>query len=185
MNSDGLTQLAERVAKIEAREDIRTLVARYGMAIDDRDVQLVGQLFTPDGVFRQSNDMFVSKGRAAIVEYYTTRLQSYGTSYHYPHSHVIEFQSPVEATGVVSAHAELGVDGTTFTTALRYHDRYAVDDGEWKFKERTILMMYYMSVTDFADGGMNETDRKRYFGDIGPADIPESLATWKAFVGED
>jgi len=182
MSPDLLADLAERVARIEAREDIRTLVARYGMAVDDRDVDLVGDLFTADGVFRHINNTYVCNGRQAIVEYYANRIGAYGVSFHYPHSHIIDFDGPTSATGLVTAHAELGVERTTFVTALRYHDTYVVDRGAWKFKERAISMLYYMSLTDLMNGGLNETDRKRYFDDIGPADYPESLPSWQAFA---
>jgi hypothetical protein len=61
--------LAERIARIEAREQIRDLVGRYGMTVDDRDIDGVGSLFAVDGVFCHGGNYVVNHGRAEIVEF--------------------------------------------------------------------------------------------------------------------
>jgi hypothetical protein len=81
----------------------------------------------------------------------------------------------------VMAHAELAMNGATFVVALRYHDTYRVDDGAWCFAERAVRMLYFMDLAEFAAGGLAQPDRKRYFGDVGPTEIPESLPTWIDF----
>lgn len=174
-------ELEVRVARIEARQSIQDLVIRYGMAVDDRDMATVGSLFTDDAVFRHGDDSIVNHGRDEIVDFYTDRLRAFGATYHYPHSHLIELADDTTATGVVCAHAELGIDGRTYVTALRYHDRYRVDDGVWRFTERRLAMLYYMDLAELVAGGLAEGDRKRYFGTIGPAEIPEKLPTWQQF----
>ena len=173
--------LEARVGRIEARQAIQDLVVRYGMAVDDRDMATVGSLFTEDAVFRHGDDSIVNHGRAEIVDFYTDRLQAFGATYHYPHSHLIELDGATTASGVVCAHAELGIDGRTYVTALRYHDQYRVDDGVWRFTERRLAMLYYMDLAELVDGGLAQGDRKRYFGTIGPAEIPEKLPSWQEF----
>jgi len=42
-------QLEARIAAIEAREHVRDLVVRYGMAVDDRDMATVAGIFTEQG----------------------------------------------------------------------------------------------------------------------------------------
>ncbi|MGI9616776.1 MAG: nuclear transport factor 2 family protein [Acidimicrobiales bacterium] len=174
-------QLEARIAAIEAREHIRELVVRYGMAVDDRDMVTVAAIFTEDAVFRHGDDSIVNHGRQEIVDFYTDRLKAFGATYHYPHSHLIELDDADHASGVVCAHAELGIDGRTYITALRYHDQYRRDDGVWLFAERRLAMLYYMDMAELADGGLSVADRKRYFGTIGAAEIPEKLDTWKQF----
>jgi ketosteroid isomerase-like protein len=178
-------ELLERIAAIEHREQIRDLVIRYGMAVDDRDLATIGVLFTEDAVFRHGDDSIVNNGRDEIVEFYTDRLRAFGATYHYPHSHLVELTGPTTATGVVCAHAELGIDGHSYITALRYHDTYRNENGHWLFAERRLAMLYFMDMAELAAGGLCETDRKRYFGTIGPAEIPEKLDTWKRFYGSD
>ncbi|MGI9594983.1 MAG: nuclear transport factor 2 family protein [Acidimicrobiales bacterium] len=180
-DSDTDLDLTTRISRLEAYEDIRRLVARYGVAVDDRDIDTVGSLFTEDGVFRHGDDSLVNHGRQEIVDFYTDRLTAFGPTYHYPHSHLIDLVGDTEATGVVMAHAELGIDGTTMVTALRYRDRYVIDGGQWRFAERAIAMLYYMDMAELAAGGLSQPDRKRYFGTVGPSELPEPLATWQAF----
>ncbi len=175
--------LAERIAQLEAREEIRELVARYGMAVDDRDVEGLADMFTSDAKFGQADGTVANQGREAVIEFYTERMAAFGATYHYPHSHVIELDPdrPGRATGMVNAHAELALDGRTLVTALRYFDEYRVEDGRWRFVERKVAMIYYMDMAALVDGGLSESDRKRYFGTVGPSELPESLDTWKKF----
>ncbi len=178
--------LAERIAQLEAREEIRELVARYGMAVDDRDVSALADMFTSDAKFALADGMVANQGRQAVIDFYTERMAAFGPTYHYPHSHVIEFDPdrPGFATGMVNAHAELALDGRTLMTALRYFDEYRVEDGRWRFVERKVAMIYYMDMASLVDGGLSESDRKRYFGTVGPSELPESLDTWQEFFAE-
>ena len=181
-------ELSERIARLEALEEIRDLVARYGMVVDDRDIDGLADMFTTDGAFglADGDGLVANQGRQAVIDFYTERMAAFGATYHYPHSHVIELDPdhPGHATGMVNAHAELGLDGRTLVTALRYYDQYRVEDGRWCFVERRVTMIYYMDMADLADGGLCDEDRKRYFGTVGPAEIPESLDTWKKFFAE-
>lgn len=184
--SEGSNGLSERVARLEAIEEIRDLIARYGMAVDDRDVNGLADMFTSDAKFGLADGMVANQGRQAVIDFYTERMAAFGATYHYPHSHVIEFDPdrPGQATGMVNAHAELALDGRTLVTALRYFDEYRVEDGRWCFVERKVAMIYYMDMAELVDGGLTESDRKRYFGTVGPSELPESLETWKKFFAE-
>lgn len=42
------TALATRLQRLEDREAIKALIARYGLAMDDRDMQGMSDLFTED-----------------------------------------------------------------------------------------------------------------------------------------
>ncbi|WP_419918012.1 nuclear transport factor 2 family protein [Candidatus Poriferisocius sp.] len=181
--SGSTAELLERIARLEATEAIRNLVARYGMAVDDRDLDAVAEMFTQDAVFRHGDGAVVNEGRQAIVDFYADRLSSFGATYHYPHSHLVELDSHHTglASGTVAAHAEMAIGGRTFITGLRYYDRYRLDGGQWRFSERSIAMLYYMDMAELAEGGLGEKDRKRYFGEVGPAELPEGLDTWKRF----
>ena len=186
MSSSPSPDLSGRIAQLEAREAIRDLVARYGMAVDDRDIDAVADMFTSDAEFGLADGMVSNQGRQAVIDFYTERLTAFGATYHYPHSHLIELDPdrPDHATGTVNAHAELALDGRTLVTALRYDDRYRVEGGRWRFVERKVAMLYYMDMAELVDGGLCEPDRKRYFGTVGPSELPESLDTWKQFFAE-
>lgn len=177
-----MADLEQRIARLEAREHIRNLVTDYSIAVDDRDVSAIGRLFTSDGVFAHADGSMVTEGSDAIVEFYNERLGEMGPTFHYPHSHRIDFDDDNSASGIVLAHAELAFGGVTNYTGLRYLDRYRCTDGVWQFAERRIMFVFFMPMTDFVAGGLGDTNRKRYPGQAPePTDLPEGQASWQAF----
>lgn len=179
-----LEQLRAEVAELSSREAIRTLIARYGMAVDDRDIPAIADCFCEDGVFRYVDGAAHLRGRDAVLSYYNERLTAYGPTYHYPHSQVIEFQDPDHASGFVNAHAELALpNGETAWVALRYEDQYRREDGVWRFAERAAHIFYFMPLRDLPTG-LADSLRKRVVDPPRAADIPEGLATWVDFKGK-
>ena len=69
--------LEQRVERLEAREAIRTLVADYSMAVDDRDVDTIGTLFAENGIFGHADGSAVME-KQAIVDFYNGRLGDMG-----------------------------------------------------------------------------------------------------------
>ena len=182
--SDTNEDLERRVARLEAREEIRELVYRYSTAVDDRDTERLGQTFCVDGTFGHADGRDTHHGREAIQSFYRARLALMGPTFHYAHNHVISFQDESRAEGTVLAHAELALEGTTYQVGLRYSDVYRREEGAWRFAVRTIRILYFMPLSELAAGGLAEENRKRY-PDAGPtpSDLPESLPTWQAFYG--
>ena len=76
--------LSERVARLEALEEIRELVARYGMVVDDRDIEGLANMFTSDAKFGSADGMVANQGRQAVIDFYTERMAAFGATYHYP-----------------------------------------------------------------------------------------------------
>ncbi len=178
--------LEQRIARIESRESIRELVFDYSTAVDDRNFDRINEIFCDDATFGHADGRDKTVGREAIVDFYRMRTGLMGPTYHYPHSHRIDFDDNDRATGTVLAHAELALEGTTYQVGLRYADTYRHEDGAWKFGSRTICFLYFMPLSELVNGGLGAPDRKRY-PDVGPvaADLPETLATWRASKGLD
>lgn len=173
--------LQARLRRVEDRIELSDLVAIYGRVVDDRDVEGLRQLYTEDAVF--DTVMGRIEGRDEVVDYYLERFRIFGPSFHIPHSQTVEFQGDDEATGIVTAHAELGREDGTFWVALRYLDHYVREDGRWRFRERKVQQLYAMPLRELLDD-LIATDRKRWpHGPPDTADIPEGLATWQAWVG--
>ena len=57
-----MTDLERRVARLEAREQIRELVAEYSMAVDDRDIPTIARLFATDAVFGHADGTLTVEG---------------------------------------------------------------------------------------------------------------------------
>lgn len=154
-------ELEERIAALEARDEIARLIARYGPAVDDHDYETLTDLYTTDAVFDSVGGRIT--GRDRVVDYYRGRADVFGASNHYPHSLEIYLDGPANAHGVVCAHAELAIDGETHIVALRYHDTYRHEDDAWRFHERDVKLLYVLSVADLATG-LAEKDRVRWPG---------------------
>ena len=149
-HSDEIAELRSRVQRLEDREEIRELIARYGRAVDDRDWDALWAQYTPDAVFDSAAGRSV--GTDAIIDYYAERTSAYVASYHYPHSSELTFVDDDHATGVVCAHAELTIEGDTVMVALRYQDDYRRTDGRWRFHERNTNLLYVLKLSELPTG---------------------------------
>jgi uncharacterized protein (TIGR02246 family) len=172
----------QRLARLESRIEIMEMITRYSIAVDDRDLDTVADLFTSDASFSSVGGH--PSGREELKAYYAARLERYGATYHYPHSQLVEFLSDDEATGVVLAHAELSIDGATFVVAMRYVDAYRREGGRWRFAQRRLDTIYALPLAELPTGLADEL-RKRWPGnEAQPAELPEGQATWQAFLAE-
>jgi len=178
-----MTDLEQRVARLEAREEIRDLVTDYSMACDDRDLDTLGRVFTEDGVFGHADGTVNNQGREAILRFYRARLGEMGPTYHYAHSHRIVFEDENNATGIALSHAELDFGGGTYYAGMRYYDRYRRTEGVWQFAERQLKFLFFMPLADFVNGGLGAGDRKRFPGqDPRATDLPEGQPSWQEFL---
>ena len=90
--------LEERIDRLESIEEIRQLVSKYSLSLDMRDLDAHVNLFAED--IRVSRE---ATGRAHLKQWLddTLRLQFTGTSHHVG-NHIIEFDDPDHAHGVLS-----------------------------------------------------------------------------------
>jgi hypothetical protein len=135
--------LALRLRRLEDREEIRTLIARYGQTVDDREIEELGELFTTDGVMRSQDGVMNARSRAAIVEQFHGRFAVLGPSLHYTHDHIVTLddKDPDLAHGMILSHAEVWRNGAALIAAIRYFDTYRREGGRWRFAERLLKFL--------------------------------------------
>lgn len=183
--TDELAALTKRIRALEDRAELRELVARYGIAVDDRDIDALTALFTPDASFRSEDGVMSALGRDAVIEQFRGRFAALKATNHIAHDQILEpGPGPDAASGLVSSHAEVCRNGRVLIAALRYRDRYRRHEGRWRFAERALSFLYYLPVEEYAEGLAGRL-RMRAYGDQRPADYPESLPTWKRYHRED
>ncbi|MBS03300.1 MAG: hypothetical protein CMQ24_11415 [Gammaproteobacteria bacterium] len=121
-----------RLARLEAKDEIRELTARYCHAVTDGDADRIVAFFCRDGVFRAHTS--APKGHDELRAFY----QAVAGQTHKPfiQNHVIEFQDEEHATGRCSVEIRVMQDGRAYTQAGHYHDTYRREDGVWRFAER-------------------------------------------------
>lgn len=153
---------AARLQRLEDRLDIAELVALYGFVMDERDLELVGEIFCPDGAVRSPDGVFRAVGIDQVRSAYQARYDVLGPTNHVSHGHVVRFDpaDPDRARGLVSAHAEVVRHGGTKVVALRYEDVYHRHDGRWRFEDRVMSYLYYLPVADY-DAGLRAEDPMR------------------------
>jgi hypothetical protein len=181
----GLTVEA-RLRRIEDREEIHTLLARYGLAMDNRDLAIFPQIFLPGVVIRSGDGVMNAQGLDTVTRLFEQRFAVLGPSNHFTHDRIIDFDDsdPDAASGLVLSHAEMQRKGVPMLAAMRYHDRYRRHQGRWKFAERLLTFFYYVPTAEYLDAlGAGLGTRMRAYDVPGPADWPETLPTWQAYYG--
>jgi ketosteroid isomerase-like protein len=181
-NSEVIADMEKRLSRLEAHSAIRNLAAKYTFAIDDRDLDAIGECFAENARFYSRDGVMDAVGRKAIVDQFYGRFSVLGHGAHYSHDHVIwvDEDDPHKARGLVSLHAELIRKGKPMLASLRYYDRYIVEDGAWRFLERELAFLYYLDTADYV-AVFSSTDRNRAYDEPAPADFPEALPTWRQY----
>ena len=152
MSDDNLLQ---RIDRLESLDAIRQLVAQYALSLDMRDLDAHVNLFAPD--IRVSRDKV---GRAHLKRWLddTLRLQFTGTS-HQTGNHIIEFEDPDHARGVVYSKNEHEMQ-------MLYWDNYERIDGRWLFRRRLPCYWYATDLNKppIGDMKMRWPGREPYHG---------------------
>jgi ketosteroid isomerase-like protein len=174
--------LEKRIQVLEDREAIRELITRYGLVVDDRDMDGIAACFAQDGAFRSRDGVMNARGREAVLAQFRGRFAVLGPSNHYTHDHLLRFdeQDPDRAYGIVTSHAEVVRNGEPMWAALRYEDVYLREDGRWRFLDRLLSFFYYVKVADYASC-LPQILRMRAYEEPAPADYPEALPSWRRY----
>jgi ketosteroid isomerase-like protein len=130
--------LAARIDRLESLDAIRQLVSKYSIALDHRDMDALANLFPED--VRVSKE---EKGRLALKRWFdaTMRDQFDGTSHHVG-NHVIEFDDPDHAQGLVYSKNEHETGAEWVIMQMMYYDHYERIGGRWQFRRRLPLYWY-------------------------------------------
>jgi SnoaL-like domain len=170
MNED----LLRRIDRLESLDEIRQLPAKYALSLDMRDLDAHVNLFAQD--IRVSRDKV---GRSHLKRWLddTLRLQFTGTSHHIG-NHVIEFDDPDHAHGVVYSKNEHETGDAWIIMQMLYWDNYERIDGRWYFRRRLPCYWYAtdLNAPPIGDNKMRWPGREDYEGayhDLWPS--------WKEF----
>ncbi len=180
------TDLERRIRRLEDRAEIGELVTRYGLAMDDRDVDSFPAIFAADVRVWSADGVIDATGYDAVVAMFRARFAVLGPSNHFTHDRLVDFDAadPDRATGLVLSHAEMQRHGRPMLAAIRYRDVYRRIEGCWKFAERGLSFMYYVPTAEYLDAFGGGLDRRmRAYETPRSADWPENLATWKRYYG--
>ena len=129
--------LLARIDRLESLDAIRQLAARYCLALDMRALDALVNLS------RRRAGQPGRVGREALRAWFdeTLRVQFTGTA-HVTGNHIIEFDDPDHAHGVVYSRNEHETGPEWVIMTMMYWDHYERLDGGWFFRRRLPLYWY-------------------------------------------
>ena len=135
-------------ADLRTRLELQDLTTQYGRGVDHRDFELLRSVFTQDArlaiVSREpgAEPSMDVRGRESVVDA-MRGIRRYPVTTHFVGRQHVEVDGERAAgeTYCIAYHLH-DVDGRTFNyvMSIRYQDRYAVEDGRWKFSERVLVV---------------------------------------------
>lgn len=167
-------KLLQRIERLESLDEIRQLVAKYSLSLDMRDLDAHVNLFAPD--IRVSREL---SGRANLKVWVddTLRNQFTGTSHHVG-NHIIEFDDPDHAVGVLYSKNEHECGAEWVIMQMLYWDDYQRIDGRWYFRRRLPCYWYAADLNKppIGDMKMRWPGREPYEGAF-----HELFPSWREF----
>jgi len=166
-----VSDLEQRIRRLEDRAELQDLVVRYFVAADDDDYEDLGATFATNGEF-SAGGFPGGTSREEVVDFIREDRKNMGVTIHTPNYALFTFDGDDEASGVVGAHLELARGGKSLFGAVRYIDDYVREDGAWRIRKREMLAIHVGPWEDVATSLTSE-NRVRWPGfDPLPADLP-------------
>jgi ketosteroid isomerase-like protein len=126
------------VDRLLSYEAIRQLAYRYAIAVDARDVETVTSMFVDDVKVGPG-----AVGRDAMRAFFEEAFsKNDGMTILNVGNHLIDFDEPDRAHGVVYCRAEIESGEEWIVQAIVYRDRYERREGIWYFRGRQHLLFY-------------------------------------------
>lgn len=145
-----MSDLEERLRRVEDQIEIGQLRARYCDLLDDRAWEEFVDLFTEDGSF---TGLEAVSGRAALLDFFSNRVPRLAQQFwHFCTNGTIELDGDT-ATGRISMEYLSVTDGVSYVSAGHYDDVLVRRNGRWRFRSRAITFYYLSPLSEGWTGG--------------------------------
>ena len=129
-----------------APQALRDLAVRYALAVDSRDHEMLADIFTSDGVMGGQGSAEVRyRGPEGWPRMIAETDASFAQTMHNVFNQTFDLADDGSVSGLttgVASHILPGDGSDLVDFAMRYHDRYAQEDGRWKFSERRLEVVW-------------------------------------------
>jgi SnoaL-like domain len=124
---------AQRLDRIESRQELWQLPSRYALALDGRNLDELVGLFVED-----VNSGRRGQGRPALREFFDEVLRNFYRSVHQICGQTLQLDSadPNRATGTAYCRAEHEEGAGWYVMTILYSDDYERQNGNWYFARR-------------------------------------------------
>jgi ketosteroid isomerase-like protein len=140
MNAD----MMARLERLEASLQIQQLPARYAMAMDERDLDMLVSLYVEDVDCGGRG-----RGRAALRSHFADAAAGFYRSIHQIVGHVFDLTDDEHATGRVYCRAEHERGDQWIVAAVCYFDRYERRGDRWLFTNREVDFFYCADLLEY------------------------------------
>ena len=142
------SSMEERLARLEAIEEIKALKARYcAYADDDYDAEGLASLFVPDGIWDGGQEFGRYVGREDFKKFLDRTRGDIRFAAHLVLNPIIEIQDATHATGKwrLLMPATVMTDGAREARWLlcEYDEEYVRHEGRWMFKSVKMKVNFY------------------------------------------
>jgi uncharacterized protein (TIGR02246 family) len=166
------SDLAARLDRVESRQAIADLPARYARAVDSRDIDAWLNLFVEDVDCGRRG-----RGREALRSFIEPSVRSFYRSIHYVCGQVAEFIDGDTAEGTVYCRAEHEDGDQWIVMAIIYFDRYVRREGRWYFERRREKHFYSTDVLERPAPPFQQWEK---WANRLP-ELPDAFPSWRAF----
>jgi hypothetical protein len=157
-----MSDLEQRIRRLEDRAELEELAVRYFRSADDDDFEAMAACFAEDATF-SAGSFGGAEGRENVVEMLRGQREHMTKSVHTFDTMLLDFKGDDEASGVIGAHLEIGIGGTTVWAAVRYYDEFVRGDGGWEI-HRCEMRNIHAGSWDGAASSLVDEDRVRWPG---------------------
>lgn len=138
-----MSQIEQRVARLETIEAIRRLKIRYCELCDDNyDPDGLAALFTEDGIWDGGRNGR-AEGREQIRNLWAETAKVASFAVHYITNHIVDLGEDDEsASGRCSLWEPITLNGEAMWASVIYDEKYTKVDGVWRFREMVLNNMF-------------------------------------------
>lgn len=142
--------LEQRIAELEAREEIKAIIANYNHGVDKLDEKLFMSLWEEDAVWDIGDPWGICVNKQEILEKITAIWEGLPETHHYGMNEVITVDiENGTATSVSDVDCTAtNANGVPLVIAATNWDKYTNKSGQWRFAERKIKIHYMTPVLE-------------------------------------
>jgi uncharacterized protein (TIGR02246 family) len=131
-----IPDLEQRLTRLEATEELRTLAHEYCHGLDKRDLERFLSVWDDDGQWVLADDVR-PRGHSEIEKMLTEGIwSSFAETHHWTSNHVVDW-SEQDPRGTCDVHANVRDNaGQWLRASATYIDSYVNVDGRWRISRR-------------------------------------------------
>ncbi|MBZ5752681.1 nuclear transport factor 2 family protein [Metabacillus rhizolycopersici] len=142
--------LEERINELEARDQIKEVIANYNHGYDKRDIEIFMDIWEENAIWDLGDPQGSCQNKEEILERLQISWRDIPQTHHYTVNIVISFdRKNGEATSISDVDATaINKEGVPSIVAGTYYDKFSNRTGKWRFIERKVKIHHLTPVSE-------------------------------------